>query len=155
MYVFWKAKTEKLVTCCMSPLNVHFKPNILYSLNSPYSSSKSSQLLYPALWSYKDLLGSINLCCLLNLSRQWSDWATLENHMSSSPFWGRAQALFWTATGNIESIHKEKWMLHFLSLSLSHKIKITKGHGTMISVLQTRLLRLRAAQTLWHKVCFS
>lgn len=48
-------------------------------------------------------------------------------------------------------------MLHFLSLSLSlsHKMKITKGHGTMISVLQTRLLRLRAAQTLWHKVCFS
>ncbi|KAM7431086.1 positive regulation of cytoskeleton organization [Porites harrisoni] len=29
--------------------------------------------------------------------------------------------------------------------------EITKGHGTMISVLQTRLLRLRAAQTLWHK----
>ncbi|KAL9953149.1 hypothetical protein ACROYT_G040517 [Oculina patagonica] len=29
--------------------------------------------------------------------------------------------------------------------------QIAKGHGTMINVLQTRLLRLRAAQTLWHK----
>ncbi|XP_020615721.1 katanin p80 WD40 repeat-containing subunit B1-like isoform X2 [Orbicella faveolata] len=29
--------------------------------------------------------------------------------------------------------------------------EIERGHGTMINVLQTRLLRLRAAQTLWHK----
>ncbi|XP_058965950.1 uncharacterized protein [Pocillopora verrucosa] len=29
--------------------------------------------------------------------------------------------------------------------------EIAKGHGTMISVLQSRLLRLKAAQTLWHK----
>ncbi|XP_029195388.2 KATNB1-like protein 1 [Acropora muricata] len=38
------------------------------------------------------------------------------------------------------------------SLQPQHEAQeISKGHATMITVLQTRLLRLRAAQTLWHK----
>ncbi|XP_029195389.2 KATNB1-like protein 1 isoform X3 [Acropora millepora] len=58
--------------------------------------------------------------------------------------------------GNIDGeasfVHNVKLPLQDKDVNqLSRCKKISKGHATMITVLQTRLLRLRAAQTLWHK----